>query len=80
MRKYRPLIWGLSFVLLSLALDEMLASIHRMLSESKKPTAPNLHYFHPRLLVFDGKNFEVYNRNHKDLPTTCLRILTHGVD
>ena len=31
-------------------------------------TAPAMINFHPRLLVFNGQHFEVYNLNHKNVP------------
>lgn len=63
------------FVFVSVALDGILLSPYRRLStgtsmkqysqEDIVRTAPNFGPTHPRLLVFNGENFEVYNLNHK---------------
>jgi hypothetical protein len=80
-RKNKSLSWGISVFLLIGIHQELFSSTGRMLvnmesgSSRIKPysqehislAAPNMKHVHPRLLVFNGANFEVYNLNHNDV-------------
>lgn len=77
----KSLTWGISVLLVLLIHQGPLSSIGRILAniesgssriklysqEHISRAAPNMKHVHPRLLVFNGANFEVYNLNHNDV-------------